>query len=331
MSVEKLCFGVDVGGTKTAVCAGLERADGMEILDRAAFATTPHEPEPTLQKLLALLGKLKNTHGAPAAVGVSCGGPLDAAAGRIYAPPNLPGWDGVGITGRITAHLGVPAALENDADAGALAEHRYGAGRGADSMIFLTFGTGLGAGLILNGALYRGASGMAGEAGHIRLAPGGPVGYYKAGSFEGFCSGGGLRQLGQMEIERRLAQGGAAPWVRAHAGGGGPSARELAEAARAGDAAALAVFELCGTRFGEGLSVLIDLLNPQRIVAGSIFARCEDLLRPAMERAIAREALAPSARACQVVPAQLGEQIGDYAALSVAFACAAAESRGKGA
>lgn len=316
---QELCFGVDIGGTKTAVVVGRECDSNIEIIKRIAFSSTPADPDTTVKKILQLLSALSASYGTPAAVGVACGGPLDAVKGVIHAPPNLPAWENVAIVDYIQDRLGVPAALENDADAGALAEHRYGAGRGTNNMIFLTFGTGLGAGLILNGQLYRGASGSAGEVGHVRLAPDGPVGYHKAGSFEGFCSGGGLRQLGHMCIARHLEQGDTTDWALRNRENTELNAREIADAARNGDAIAMEIMHLCGTRFGEGLAILIDILNPQRIIAGSIFYRCRDLLLEPMERAIQREALPGSARACTILPAQLGEQIGDFAALSIAF------------
>src|SRR5690606_15592063 len=130
-----------------------------------------------------------------AAIGISCGGPLDSRRGVILSPPNLPGWDRIPVVEVFQQAFKVPVALQNDANAGALAEWLWGAGRGSHNMIFLTFGTGMGAGLILNGQLYSGTNDLAGEVGHIRLAPDGPVGYGKAGSFEGFCSGGGIKQL----------------------------------------------------------------------------------------------------------------------------------------
>ena len=112
-----------------------------------------------------------------AAVGISCGGPLDSKKGLILSPPNLPGWDNVPVTKLLSEALQVPAFLQNDADACAIAEWRFGAGQGCENMVFLTFGTGLGAGLILNGKLYQGASGMAGEVGHLRLFDNGHIGY----------------------------------------------------------------------------------------------------------------------------------------------------------
>jgi glucokinase len=200
-----------------------------------------------------------------------------------------------------------------------VAEWKFGAGVGCDNMVFLTFGTGLGAGLILNGKLYSGSNDNAGECGHIRLDRFGPVGYGKAGSFEGFCSGGGLAQLGYTLALEQVQQGKAPAYFQNGMSAKDVTAKSIAEAARQGDETALRVYEICGEYLGKGLSVLIDILNPQRIVIGSVFARSGDLLRPAMERVIAREALPLSASCCQVVPAQLGEQIGDYAAIATAL------------
>lgn len=140
-------------------------------------------------------------------VGISCGGPLDPVRGIIQSPPNLPGWCDVPITEIVRAKTGVPVFLQNDANACALAEWRFGAGRGTQNMVFLTFGTGLGAGIIVNGGILNGASGMAGECGHVRLASDGPVGYGKAGSFEGFCSGGGLARQGREAAEKAILSG----------------------------------------------------------------------------------------------------------------------------
>ena len=220
---------------------------------------------------------------------------------------------------RIEKHFGAPAHLQNDANACAVAEWKFGAGMGCDNMVFLTFGTGLGAGLILNGKLYSGSNDNAGECGHIRLDRFGPVGYGKAGSFEGFCSGGGLAQLGYTLALEQVQQGKAPAYFHSGMSAKDVTAKSIADAARQGDETALRVYEICGEYLGKGLSILIDILNPQRIVIGSVFARSGDLMRPAMERVIARETLPLSASCCQVVPALLGEQIGDYAAIATAL------------
>ena len=178
-------IGLDIGGTKCAlsVPAG---PDGVREVVR--FATT--DVRGTLDRLFAEVAALAPSRDT--VFGVSCGGPLDSARGLILSPPNLPGWDRIAICSLLTERFGGRAFLMNDANACALAEWQFGAGRGCQSMMFLTMGTGMGSGLILDGRLYEGVSGNAGEVGHMRMAADGPVGYGKAGSFEGFCSGGGI-------------------------------------------------------------------------------------------------------------------------------------------
>lgn len=140
-------------------------------------------------------------------IGISCGGPLDSRQGVTLSPPNLPGWDEIRIVSYLKEKYGIRAYLQNDANACAMAEWKFGAGRGNGNMIFLTFGTGMGAGLILNGQLYSGTNDNAGEIGHVRMSEHGSVDYGKTGSFEGFCSGGGLAQLGQNIARERFQRG----------------------------------------------------------------------------------------------------------------------------
>ena len=171
-------IGIDIGGTKCAVVLG----DEKQIIKKIKFDTK--DCQRTVEEIMSAVEAI----GEGDAIGISCGGPLDSGRGVIMSPPNLPDWNDVRIVDMLTGRFGIPAYLCNDANACALAEWKYGAGRGTQNMVFLTFGTGLGAGLILNGRLYEGACGMAGEVGHVRLSEHGPVGYGKAGSFEGFCS-----------------------------------------------------------------------------------------------------------------------------------------------
>ena len=253
------------------------------------------------------------------AIGISCGGPLDSEKGVIMSPPNLPGWDDVPIVKILQEAFEIPTFLQNDADAGALAEWKFGAGMGTKNMVFLTFGTGMGAGLILNGALYSGACGCAGEVGHIRLTNCGPIGYGKEGSFEGFCSGGGIAQLGQMYARELLQKGQIPSYCSCTQMLETITAKAIAESANEGHADAIHVYRRCGQMLGKGLSILVDLLNPEKIIIGSIFARSEHLLRAEMQQVMEKECLAMNASACKIVPAALGESIGDIAALSVAI------------
>ena len=192
--MQKILLGVDVGGTKTAVVVSIAPP---VTLGRVEFATEPARgPQYALDRIVEAGRRLLAEHGGElAAIGVSCGSPLDRVRGIVQAPPNLTTWIDLPICQFLAQAFQAPCRLENDANAGAVAEHRFGAGQGADHMVFLTLGTGLGAGIIAGGRLYLGANGDAGEIGHVRLSPTGPVGYHKAGSVEGWSSGGGIAQL----------------------------------------------------------------------------------------------------------------------------------------
>lgn len=302
-------LGIDIGGTKSAVCLG---DDDANILDKVAFPTKePDGPEQCIRNLISAAHELLNKHQVKArGIGIACGSPLDPDRGIIQSPAQLSSWVDVPIVEIFSKEFSVPAFLDNDANAGALAEYCFGAGKGCRHMAFLTFGTGMGAGFVLNGAIYRGANCYAGEVGHFRLAPDGPIGCRKAGSFEGFCSGAGIAQI--AESERKQYRGKTVLGERA-------SAKDVAMAAEQGDELALRILAISGTWLGAGLALILDCINPERIIIGSIFTRCEKFLRPSMQRKLEEEALSHTVRVCQVLPAALGEKIGDYAALSIAF------------
>ena len=312
-------LGIDIGGTKCAVIYGIDTDGNLEIADKVKFATTGADE--TIARILEEVSAMARRHGLDSTscngIGISCGGPLDSRTGVVMSPPNLPGWDNVPIVRMVEEATGIRAALQNDANACALAEWKYGAGRGSRNMIFLTFGTGMGAGLVLDGKLYAGANDNAGEVGHIRLSEFGPVGYGKTGSFEGFASGGGIAQLAQSAVKEKLMMGQKVSWCP-DGDLSSITAKTVAEAAAGGDALAVEVYKTSATYLGRTLAILIDVINPEVIAIGSIFVRAEQLIRPFMQAVIDREALPAAARVCQVKPAELGEQIGDFASLSIA-------------
>ena len=237
----------------------------------------------------------------------------------VLCPPNLPGWVNIPLKAMLEERCGVPVYLQNDANACALVEWKLGAGRGCSDMIFLTMGTGMGGGIIAEGKLLRGCTDMGGEIGHLRLEKDGPVGFGKAGSFEGFTSGGGIQRQARALTEKMVREGHTPAWVRDGHGPEEADAKLLAAYARTGDADAKAFFDHIGTMLGKGLALLTDTLNPEKIVIGSIFVRCEDLLRPAMEAELKREAIPFSLEGVQVVPAQTGEALGDLASIMAAL------------
>ncbi len=310
----KYYLGFDIGGTKCAVSVS-EKNSGT-IKDKIRFETRVERGwREIVDELISSARKLLERNGISVSdiisCGVSCGGPLDPEKGIIMCPPNLPDWDNVPLADIVKNELGVPCKVRNDADACALAEWQFGAGKGTKNMIFLTFGTGMGAGLILDGKLYSGTSGTAGEVGHIRLDSDGPVAYGKAGSFEGFCSGSGIATMGKNMLE---IYNGTTTIPRDNV-----TAKTIAEAAMNGDKLAGAIYRRCGEKLGYALSILIDILNPERIVIGSIFQRSGHLLIDSMNEVIKKEALGISAGCCEIVPAVLGDDIGDYAAIGVAM------------
>jgi glucokinase len=312
-------LGIDVGGTKCAVVAGTEK---MEILGRVQFTTKTYKgPDYAIYKLLESSSNLikKMPDNKLAAIGISCGGPLDSKKGIIQSPPNLPGWDNIEIVRLFRDKYNAPVFLQNDANACALAEWKFGAGKGVTNMIFLTFGTGLGAGLILNGQLYAGTNDLAGEIGHIRLADDGPEAYGKKGSFEGFCSGAGIARLARIIIGEKLKRGEKVSFCENEKSLEDLTTKDIARAASGGDETAVEIFERSGHYLGIGLSILIDILNPQRIVIGSVYARNPQLFKKTCMEMIEKEALKPARDVCEIVPAALGDRIGDYACLSVAM------------
>ena len=308
-------IGIDIGGTKCAVSLGCEfpAEDGMRVLEKRRFETSGSAPSEVLGKIAAFAEELAR-NAEIEGIGISCGGPLDSESGIILGPPNLPGWDRVEIVSYFQEKCRLPVYLQNDANACAVAEWRYGAGKGLQNMIFLTFGTGMGAGLILNGRLYTGTNGMAGEVGHWRMSADGPVGYGKAGSFEGFCSGGGIAgaaraKIGRAKESKLFSSQGSLQSI---------NAKQIANLADSGDEFCKSIYADCGRILGRGLSLMIDLLNPQMIVIGSIFARSQNLLWKYAKTEIEAEALRQSAEECRVVPSLLGERLGDIAALTAA-------------
>jgi glucokinase len=195
--------------------------------------------------------------------------------------------------------------VEHDGNAGALAEFYFGAGKGFHNIVFLTMGTGFGAGLILNGGLYRGTTDTAGEIGHIRIAEDGPRSYGKAGSLEGFGSGTGMAKLAHMMFP--------AVWDES------ASVMDVYSAYKSGSPEARRVFEKAGHYLGRGFALIADLLNPERIILGGLGFRIGDAFLPVAEKVFQQEALNQTSSACRIVPSKLKESIGDIASLCAAF------------
>jgi len=311
---------VAIGGTNCSVAIAADTVDGFVWLGHRRFSTLA-TPAEVLGRLLteldALLTAVEDVE--LAGVGIVCGGPLDEGAGLVLSPPNLPRWDRFDVRTPFVERFGVPVQLMNDANAGVMAEWMWGAARGATDAAFLTMGTGLGAGLILDGRLHRGASGLAGEIGHWRLAENGPHGYGKDGSFEGFCSGAGIGKWAQQSATQSLQHGTPSELAPDWFDLADVTAQQLAKAADGGDEVALRLWSEVGRKLGAGLALLVDVLNPDIIVVGGIYFRQHDRLEPSMLGELRKEALPESLARCRVVPSELGEGIADYSGLVAAL------------
>jgi glucokinase len=299
-------IGIDIGGTK---CAVIKSNLSGEILDKISFSTT--NVKETLSKIYKSIEKFLQGYSI---FGISCGGRLNSKSGTILSPPNLPGWDKIEIVKNLMNRFGGMAYLMNDANACVLAEWYFGAARGYDNVIFLTHGTGMGAGFILNGKLYEGASGDAGEIGHIRIAEDGPIGYGKTGSFEGFTSGGGIAKLAQKYARKRNGNVVFNPGLIKNI-----TAKDVAIAAKDGDPLAIEIFNESAYYLGMGLSMLIDIFNPEIIVLGSIYYHSKELIEKKMWEVLRNETLPHVLDKCKIVPIELGEDIGNYGAIAVAM------------
>jgi len=303
-AAEKIILGLDIGGTKTAVVLGSPRG---EIFWRQQFLTHPERGfEAVFDELVAHAEEARRSARSNViALSISIGGPLEVVKGVIKSPPNLPGWTNIPLKDLLAERFALPVYVEHDGNAGALAEFYFGAGKNFRNIIFITMGTGFGAGLILNGQLYRGTNDCAGEIGHIRIAENGPLCYGKAGSLEGFGSGSGIAKLAHLMYPEI--------WNES------TTVIEVYNAYENDSNEARAVFERAGFYLGRGLAILADTLNPERLILGGIGMRLGEALLVPAQRVFYQEALPQTAEVCEIVPARLGEAIGDIASLCAAF------------
>jgi glucokinase len=319
-------LGLDFGGTKLA--AGLVDATSGAVVSRVARPTpVAGGAEASLALMLSLAASLladqgpktkdqslplhddgpsSTVLGPPSlvSVGVSFGGPVEADGRTVRLSMHVPGWEGLPLAERLEAALGVPAAVANDGDAAALAEYRFGAGRGVRHILYLTVSTGIGGGVIVDGRLHRGERAWAGEVGHQVLKPDGPpCPCGRNGCLESLASGLSVAR----EARSLLAAPGAPPSSLAGIPPEALTARDVAEAAAQGDAAARQVWDAAMVWLGIGVASACNLLNPGRVVIGGGLTRAGELLFEPVRRVAAQRALDP---ALEIVPAALGDDVG---------------------
>jgi glucokinase len=299
-------LGLDIGGTKLA--AGVVADDG-KVLSFTVTSTNPEEgPERGLERLFELGRQAVAESGVGweriALVGIGSGGPLDATRGVLIAPPHLPGWRDVPLVARAEEAFGLPVVLENDATAAAAGEHRFGAGAGTRNMVYLTISTGVGGGSVIEGQLYRGASGNGGELGHVTVDCGGRHcrGCGRKGCLEAYVSG--------TSIAERARE----------AGMGSVTAGDVSVAAKAGDPVATAVWDATTDALACGLTSIVNLFEPELVVLGGgvVSGTGEQLLGPVRER-VRAESMAPAGGAAEIVQSALGDHVGVVGAAVIAL------------
>ena len=310
MSTLALAF--DLGGTELRG-ALVER--GGEVVARVWEPTLAGAgSEAVIGQIIALAGRLLEAHPQARVVGIGmCApGPLDPKAGIVIGPPTLAGWHNVPLIDILSRQFGLPVRLENDANAAALGEWRFGAGRGADSMVFVTVSTGIGGGVIGDGRIYHGRRGLAAEIGHMTITGEGERCFCgNVGCFEAVASG---TALGRRAT--RLTRAGDGSQLRRLSTNGDVSARHVVEAARAGDATARELVEAEAKWLGIGFTNLLHLYSPEVIVMGGGLANGFDLLAPGI-RATVEERAMRAYRDVPIVPAELGDRAGLVGAASL--------------
>jgi glucokinase len=302
-----LTIGIDVGGTK--VLGGVVDESGKVLT--TARKDTPRQGGSALTQTIADVAKELLAQHSVSSVGVSAAGFVSSDRKTMLATPNIADWNGVDLDGQLTKLIGLPVVIENDANAAAWGEAKFGAGKNQDHMMMLTVGTGIGGGIVVNGALYRGAYGIAAEFGHIRVVPDGHIcGCGARGCFEQYASGNALLRHAREainaspEVARNLLSRGDGTVA-------GLTGQAITEAARDGDPVALAAFNTTGQWLGAGIASLSVLLDPACVViGGGVIDAGEILLKPTRESLERNMPFAGKHPYPKIIAAQLGNEAG---------------------
>ncbi len=302
-----LTIGIDVGGTK--VLGGVVDESGKVLT--TARKDTPRQGGSALTQTIADVAKELLEKHSVSSIGVSAAGFVSSDRKTMLATPNIADWNGVDLDGQLTKLIGLPVVIENDANAAAWGEAKFGAGKNQDHMMMLTVGTGIGGGIVVNGALYRGAFGIAAEFGHMRVVPDGHIcGCGARGCFEQYASGNALLRHAREainaspEVARNLLSRGDGTVA-------GLTGHTIAEAAREGDPVALAAFNTTGQWLGAGIASLAVLLDPACVViGGGVIDAGEILLKPTRESLERNMPFAGKHPYPKIIAAQLGNEAG---------------------
>lgn len=304
--MKKFRIGVDVGGTniKLALVDNQGEITFSQSIPTRAEMGYEYTVNEMVEAIRGLIDKTKA--GSVEAIGFGFPGQIDYTNGVVRHATNVPGWDNIPLAKMIEKEFNIPTRVDNDVRCATIGEFHFGAGKGCQNLVCITVGTGIGGGIILNGKIIRGASNSAGEIGHMKLEMiDGPLcGCGDRGCFEAFVSGPSIVAMAQEYIKggkstkyREMAEGEITPYI-------------VAQAALQGDAVAKKIFTIMGEYLGIGLANVVNLLNPEKIIIGGGVADAGDILFNPIRETINKRALAISAEAVQVVPAQLGNSAG---------------------
>lgn len=309
-------LGIEIGGTKLQVAVGSGTRAELVALRRTDVNTTQGSWG-ILHQIEQLSGELIDQF-SPTAVGIGFGGPVDAVSGRTIKSHHVGGWDNFDLAGWSRNTLGLPAVIGNDADVAGLAEARFGAGRGASPVLYITIGTGIGGGLIVEGDIFRGFGQAAAEVGHLRP---GIDAQSPENMIEAYASGWGIAATARRMMEP--SDGADAQEILKLCGGDASqlTTKHVGEAAAAGNKLALAVLSQAWQHLGWALAQVITLVSPQRIViGGGVSLLGPELLFEPLTAEVARYVFPPLANSFDIRPAQLGEEMVLYGALALAEA-----------
>lgn len=313
--MSSVAIGVDLGGTNLRAAVV---NDAGVILSEVRTETRADEGvDAVIERIAKSIDEAaRDSEASPeVAVGVAAPGPLDPRAGVVLFAPNLPGWRDVALRSRLQEMTGRRIALGNDANAAALGEYYFGAGRAVRNMIYVGLGTGIGGGVISEGRLIDGARGMGGELGHVTVSLSGPrCTCGSTGCVESYCSAWAITRDAQL-----LVASGTGEAICAAANGGEVGPREVGEAAAAGDAAALSLLERAGTALGAGLASFINVFNPEMIVLGGGVAEIGEPLLEPMQRAVSAYAMPVMRRDVEIVSSSLGLTTGIIGSAALIF------------
>lgn len=296
------CIGVDVGGTKIA--AARVEPDGSVSRRFRTETRAAEGPDRVIERICQGIECVMGEE-AVDGIGIACPGPLDSRSGVVLSPPNLPGWERIPLKERLEDRFQVPVCVENDANAAAWGEYLLGAGRWADPMIYITVSTGIGGGVVLDGALYRGADTYAGEIGHMIVDPqGAPCGCGRRGCLEAMASGTALARAAAEALRNGDGR------IREWSGGSLPRAEHVFAAFREGDEVASRIID-DGIRYlAIGLANVVHLLNPRVIVIGGGVAGAGEMFFTPLRERLSNSLMPSFADTFELRPAELGADAG---------------------